>query len=448
MKVKINFYLNLIFFIHISLINSKINKINLETNDLEITSNYHPLRIKFDYKILEINENKKIVNILKKILEQISKVFSEFINIKNNKLIQTNISPSKLCNNDELQDFDKELKKGISTDLLIYPIFHNKKKRNYKVNSEICAIDSNKRPIIALLKINKKIRINNKVVMRDFITQIMHHITHILGFRYETFKNWRVYKKNNLNFNGLRNINEKTIDLWNGVKFKIPNTHYANIKNDIMSRKRNNRIPVFSSITLIILQRTRWYQINLSLCGCSLNGNCEYLRHPISIYINSNLNGDYNTHCYLNENVNSKCTLLNNTFIPTLKLNNVDENEYYNYFEGNHSLNKMKIWEPSIPKTKEQIIYLVSPKGKCKNPQRTIYFFYPDYLNLTNPELEKYTIKPYKITNKNMTVYHSYIKSGAADFIPFFRLMKYNNISYNPNYFMSNFFSCLYRPHI
>lgn len=59
MKVKINFYLNLIFFIHISLINSKINKINLETNDLEITSNYHPLRIKFDYKILEINENKK-----------------------------------------------------------------------------------------------------------------------------------------------------------------------------------------------------------------------------------------------------------------------------------------------------------------------------------------------------------------------------------------------------
>ena len=130
MKVKINFYLNLIFFIHISLINSKINKINLETNDLEITSNYHPLRIKFDYKILEINENKKIVNILKKILEQISKVFSEFINIKNNKLIQTNISPSKLCNNDELQDFDKELKKGISTDLLIYPIFHNKKKKN------------------------------------------------------------------------------------------------------------------------------------------------------------------------------------------------------------------------------------------------------------------------------------------------------------------------------
>lgn len=111
MKVKINFYLNLIFFIHISLINSKINKINLETNDLEITSNYHPLRIKFDYKILEINENKKIVNILKKILEQISKVFSEFINIKNNKLIQTNISPSKLCNNDELQDFDKELKR-------------------------------------------------------------------------------------------------------------------------------------------------------------------------------------------------------------------------------------------------------------------------------------------------------------------------------------------------
>ncbi len=447
MKVKIYFYLYFIFFFLTSFINTKLTKIILETNDPEITIDYHPLRITFDYKNFEINENKKIVNIFKKILEQVSKVFSEFINIKNTKIIKKNIPPSKLCDNDELQDFDRDLKMGISTDLIIYPILFNKKKKNSRVNSEICAIDSNKRPIIALLKINKKIKLNNKSVMRDYMIQIMHHVTHILGFRYDTFKNWRVYRNKNLNFNGLRNINEKTIDLWNGVKFKIPNTHYANIKNDIMSRKRNNRILVFTSITLIILQRTRWYQINLSLCGCSLNGNCEYLRHPIAIYINSNLNGDFNTHCYLNENVNTKCTLLNNTYVPTLKLANVDEKEYYNYFEGNHSLNKLNIWKPSIPNNpKEQIIYLVSPKGKCKNPQRTIYFFYPDYLNLTNPELDKYTIEPYKITNKNMTVYHSYIKTGAADFIPFFRLMKYHNISYNPNYFMSNFFSCLYRP--
>ena len=77
-------------------------------------------------------KKKKIVNIFKKVLEQVSKVFSEFINIKNTKLIQTNLSPSKLCNNDELQDFDKELKMGISTDLIIYPIFSNGKKKKFK----------------------------------------------------------------------------------------------------------------------------------------------------------------------------------------------------------------------------------------------------------------------------------------------------------------------------
>ena len=133
MKVKSNFYLYFVFFFLLSFINSKINKLNLEINDPEITINYHPLRIKFDYKNLEINENKKIVNIFKKVLEQVSKVFSEFINIKNTKLIQTNLSPSKLCNNDELQDFDKELKMGISTDLIIYPIFFNSKKKIKKL---------------------------------------------------------------------------------------------------------------------------------------------------------------------------------------------------------------------------------------------------------------------------------------------------------------------------
>ena len=102
MKVKIYFYLYFIFFFLISFIHTKLTKIILETNDPEITIDYHPLRITFDYKNFEINENKKIVNIFNKILEQVSKVFSEFINIKNTKIIKTNIPPSKLCNNDEL----------------------------------------------------------------------------------------------------------------------------------------------------------------------------------------------------------------------------------------------------------------------------------------------------------------------------------------------------------
>ena len=57
--------------------------------------------------------------------------------------------------------------------------------------------------------------------------------------------------------------------------------------------KKRNTI-VLSSISLAI------YQINLSLCGLSLNGDFEFLRHYIGIYISNDLNKIY---CFLDENI-------------------------------------------------------------------------------------------------------------------------------------------------
>ena len=130
-----------------------------------------------------------------------------------------------------------------------------------------------------------------------------------------------------------------------------------------------------------------FYQINLSSCGCSLNGDCDYLKNLIHIFFYENLNGDLNYFCYLNKNINSKCNIINDTLIHKTFSKKVNKKEYSNFFNGKHSINKLVTWESSIPKIKNppQIINLLSPKenGKCKNPQRTLFFYYPNYLNLT-----------------------------------------------------------------
>ena len=184
-----------------------------------------------------------------------------------------------------------------------------------------------------------------------------------------------------------------------------------------MSEMSADRSLNFSSKTLSILQRLNWYQINLSLCGLSLKGDFEYLRFAIEIYITKNINGDYNLHCYLKNNLQRKCTFLNNSLIFKNIPKKVNPKEYSDYFNGKHFLNKFNIWESSVPQRKiPQIINLLSPKkkGNCKNPQRTIFLYYPKYLNLSN-DLQGFNVNPYKIKNKNMTVYFTYAVTNHYD---------------------------------
>jgi hypothetical protein len=92
-----------------------------------------------------------------------------------------------------------------------------------------------------------------------------------------------------------------------------------------------------------------------------------------------------------------------------------------------------------------QIINLLSPKknGKCKNKQRRIFLYYPNYLNETYPELENYKIEQYKINSKDLIVYQTYIYEEDA--MPFVELAKYNKIPYHNNYFLSNIVAQMYK---
>ena len=447
MEVKFIFYFLLILLYQIPKINLRIVKIKLESSDPNLSEEYHPFRIKFDYNQIEESKSEKLVKNLKNIMDDISKIISQLININNNKLIKVDKGINEICDQ-RIKYYNKKIKKGISADLLIYPIFGNRKNRkNRRIDGEICAVDSiTKRPIIGIIYINQYLRVKS---YENYNIPILHHITHILGFSYDIIRKRKSTIRKKLNFYGIKNINEKTFDTWIGTKLKFPNAHYSKLKYDIMSSKKNVRTLFFSAQTLITLQKSGWYQINLSICGCSLKGDCELLRHPIGIYIHKNLNDNYYANCFLNQNVNGKCTILKDTFLPKTKLMKVNENQYNNSFEGNYCLNRLNIWDSSIPKKiKEQTVYLVSPlkNGKCKNPQRTLYFYYPTYLNVTDPEIGKYNIEPYTIKNKEMFVYHSYFRSSAADYHPFYKLMKFHKIPFNPNYYMSNFLSYLFNP--
>ena len=116
----------LLFLSIISIINAKVIKLKLDSKVNKKDNDFHPFRISFDFTQLKKQKNKKYVNKLKKSLNQISRLFSRFINIKNNILIKTSLLPKFFCDS-RIKFFNKKLKKGFKTDLLIYPIIVNTK---------------------------------------------------------------------------------------------------------------------------------------------------------------------------------------------------------------------------------------------------------------------------------------------------------------------------------
>ena len=423
----------------ISFTESKIPSFNLTNTIPKDKEKYHPFKMRFDFSKMKQSKNIGLVEKLDGMLSQVSKVFSQIFNIKNSKLIQTDLSPEHFCDKN-IDLFDNQIKKGIKADLLIYPFFVSNQTK--KVSSNLCVNDLvTKRPIIAKMMFNENINFTKTEEMDNLFIQITHQIIHILGFNRNVFRSLRLLLNSRLVFYSLKNINEKTYGKW--LSTFLEKSHIK-INYDIMNVNRNNRMLFFSAQTLIILQRLNWYQINLSLCGCSLNGNCEYLKHPIGIYISKYSNNERNAHCFLNGNLNQKCSLLNDTYIPNSILLKVNENKYSNYFDGNHCINRFLTLEPSLPKiSNEQVIHLLYPKenGKCKNKQRTIFFYYPDYLAVTNRDLKGYKIEPYTIKNKNMTIYFSYIPTSMVDYPPVVKTLKYNKIPEHSNFLNPNFIS-------
>ncbi len=185
----------LLFLSIISIIHDKVIELKLDSDVKKIDNDFHPFRISFDYKQLEKEKDKKYVNKLKKSLNQISRLFSQFINIKNNKLIKTSLLPNFFCDSRIRYFNKKKLKNGFKTDLLIYPIIINTKHK-IKISSKICAVDAtNKRPIIAILIIQRKIKYKN-ISSNIYYLKIINHLIHILGFNEEKLRKTNILRSN------------------------------------------------------------------------------------------------------------------------------------------------------------------------------------------------------------------------------------------------------------
>ena len=171
-------------------------------------------------------------------LKQVGFVLSQFIYIKNIKLIKLNLEPKNFCNSNIVY-YDKNLLKGINADLLIYPIFQNLSKKNYQVHGEICAKDViNKRPNIGILFFNRNINYKKNKIIENYFINTIHHLIHILGFNKLYFKDYKILSNRNILFYYIKNINEKYLGKWVGINLKKSFKHYTNFQYDIMSRKK------------------------------------------------------------------------------------------------------------------------------------------------------------------------------------------------------------------
>ena len=182
-------------------VNSKIIELKLKSSD---GNGIHPFRIKYDYSQIEKYKDLKYVKNLKKVLDEIGSFFSNLINIKNSKILQTSKIPKEFCDS-RIQNFDKQLMNGFDTDLLLFPVIENLD--DQMITNKICAKDfDNKRPIIAILIINNKLQFEKKKNLYQYYLQIIHHMLHILGFNKEKLYQSKILKKKAINSVALRKI--------------------------------------------------------------------------------------------------------------------------------------------------------------------------------------------------------------------------------------------------
>ena len=76
MKEKTKFLFLIIIFIGIPKIYFQKEKLK----DSDLTEDYHPFRIKFDYEQLEQTKSEEFIEKLEYMMEESSKIFSQFIN--------------------------------------------------------------------------------------------------------------------------------------------------------------------------------------------------------------------------------------------------------------------------------------------------------------------------------------------------------------------------------
>ena len=426
----------------------EVIEINNSTN-----SDYVPFSIHIDFQALndtplEIeynNEIKKYILIAKKIIESFLST-----NIRYNI---SSLNLGKICNNAEL---DNMKTCGFNTNLIIIPIFDLYNDIIEKVidltDYYICStLSSDKRPLIATLYLSKLLFHNTGEII---LTEILHDLFHILGFREDIRKNRKINKNC---------LGEKEPNIEFKKVYKKYNKYYSkkvflfemhdkyfhwaqSIKYDIMSFEFY-RTMNFNEYTLRYLNNLKWYRVNMNICGCSLKGECSFGVFPYEIYINSK---NYQLYCYRNDVFNHKCYINKNTYFPYQKKYKSNEfnsdNSYFGKFCRNYDIkydyNENILYKNTLIKKNfsEQELILMSPKinNYCKCHLKTIFFYNEEDNNFNEGVEQNYDLEKLRITDLNKVVYGSFSSINPKHSITFKKVLKYNNIpiinsEYSPN---------------
>ena len=429
-----NFFLYLfIIVIFINLTSCNDEEDFFEPNYLDISRKaIHPIEIRFDFytydKLKENIKNEIYFSRIKNLLLNSAKLFKQFLKVENQKYISTNLNISLLCHQN-IPFYDKIIKTGIKTDLVIYPIISEEEKVNEEdyIKGGICAIDDdNLRPIIAYIKIYSGFNFNRKNSDDKFIMLIMHQLTHILGFNKNIisrlskgnkslFKITHYKKKNFISGQTLASLTEIVYGKFYfiGVELNSPDGNYTGHWNPRLSlndymKPLNYSQSLITHLTLNLLGDLGWYSFIHSSCNLykkiegeycvKYNNTCSYdLNERVQLYIHEG-----NLHCNV---------LLKKPNICINELEFIDEfrekvksSEIKKICKNNITSYEREVMItnfPELKRVKSQIVRIIKPSKICKNPQRTIFFPYSPIVKMK----QNITSIPVRINNiKNMMV--------------------------------------------
>ena len=462
------------FIFHLFVIYTLLNLITCNDEDyfeptyLDISiKTIHPIEIKFDFTsfdyLQENMKNKIYFSKIKTLLLNSAKLFKQFLKVENQKYISTNLNISHLCHQN-IPFYDKIIKTGIKTDLIIYPIISEEEKVNEEdyINGGICAIDNdNLRPIIGYIKIYSGFNFKIKNSDDKFIMLIMHQLTHILGFNKNIIRklskgNKSLFqitnhkKRNFISGKTLAGISEIVYGKFYFIGVELNSNdgnytgHWGNnlLLNDYM-KPLNYSKNLITHLTLNFLNDLGWYSFIHSSCNLykkiegeycvKYNNTCSFeARERVELYIHKG-----NLHCNVRLKQPRICInevglideyreKVNSSYIKKICKNDIPS------YEREIMITNF----PELKKVKSQVVRIIKPSKLCKNPQRTIFFPYSPIIKFKS----NVTSSPVRISNiKYMMVAlqdfgsNNYSPPCLKDTLNYAQFIRVNSIEQNSN---------------
>ncbi len=461
------FYLFVVFiFINLTLCNDEEDE--FEPTYLDISrKTIHPIEIRFDFSTFDFLQdnlkNKEYFSKIKNLLLNSAKLFKQFLKVENQKYISTNLNISLLCHQN-IPFYDKIIKTGIKTDLVIYPIILEENKVNEEdfIKGGICALDEdNLRPIIAYIKIYSGFNFNIKNSDDKFIMLIMHQLTHILGFNKNILS--KLSKGNNSLFRltqyktryfisgqTLASMSEIVYGKFYfiGIQLHSEDGNYTGhwnqnlLLHDYM-KPFNYSQNYITHLTLNLLSDLGWYSFIHKSCNLykkiegdycvKYNNTCSFeAKDNVQLYINKG-----NIHCSVQLKRPRIC--INELGILDEyreKVNTSEIKKICNNDIASYEREVMITNFPELKRVKSQIVRIMKPSELCKNPQRTIFFPYSPIVKMKS----NVTSTPVRISNIKFMMVSlqdfqstTYSPPCLKDTLNYAQFVRINSIEQNSN---------------